>query len=314
MKPIIHISRCLGFEAVRYNGEIIPDNFIEDLKPFVEFKTVCPEIEIGMGVPRQPIHIQRSKDGDHLIQPSTGKDYTSKMTSFAKKRIAALKEVDGFILKAKSPSCGLGDSKIHNEKPNTPILGKRNGFYAEEVKKQFPHAAIASEMQLTNMGIRESFLTQIFLMADFRAIKKHLKMKDLVRFHSENKYLMLAYHEKIMRKLGLIVANNEKLQVEKVFAEYEILLPQIFEKPCKPGTVINVLMHGFGFVSDKLTRSEKTYFLKLLEQYRLKKIPLSTCTAVLKVHAERFKEEYLLSQRFFTPYPEELKNIKDTGH
>lgn len=314
MKPIIHISRCLGFEAVRYNGEIIPDNFIEELKLFVEFKTVCPEMEIGMGVPRPPIHIQKSKDGDHLIQPSTGKDFTTKMTNFAKKRVAALKEVDGFILKAKSPSCGLGDTKFYSEKPNTPALGKRNGLYAEEVKKQFPHAAIASEMQLTNMGIRESFLTQIFLMADFRAIKKHLKMKDLVRFHSENKYLMLAYHEKIMRRLGLIVANNEKLKVEKVFEEYEVLLPQIFEKPCKPGAVINVLMHGFGFVSDKLTRSEKTYFLKLLEQYRSKKIPLSTCTAVLKVHAERFKEEYLLSQRFFSPYPEELKNIKDTGH
>lgn len=314
MKPIIYISRCLGFAPVRYNGEVIPDDFVEKLKPFVEFKTICPEMEIGMGVPRLPIHIEEKKDGTHLIQQETGKDFYPKMMKYTKEKVKSigLTEAEGYIFKAKSPSCGIKDTKYYSEKG--PPLGKRNGLFSDEVIKALPHLAFATEKQLSNLALRETFLTHIFTLASFRELKKHKRLKDLVRFHSENKYLMQAYNEKLMRKLGPIVANNQKLSIEEVFQNYQDILPKVFEKPCKPGPVINVLMHGFGFVSDRLTSKEKKEFLKLLELYRIKKIPLSTCQAVLRAHALRFEEKYLLEQRFFSPYPEELIDLSDSAN
>lgn len=314
MKPIIYISRCLGFAPVRYNGEIIIDKFIEQLKPFIEIKTFCPEMDIGMGVPRSTIRIEERKTGFHLIQPDTAKDFSHKMMKYTKEKINEFShtEFEGFIFKAKSPSCGIKDAKYYGEKPG-PALGKRNGFFSDEVMQSFPDFAVVTEMQLTNFEIRETFLTHIFTLASFRAVKKTNTLKGLIQFHSANKYLMQAYNEKIMRKLGLIVANNQKLKVTELFEQYGELLPKVFEKPCKPGPVINVLMHGFGFVSDRLTTKERKDFLKLLDLYRAKKIHLSACQAVLRAHALRFDETYLLEQRFFTPYPEELIDLSNSA-
>lgn len=305
MKPILYISQCLSFAPVRYNGEMIPDDFIEKLKLFVEFKTFCPEVEMGMGVPRPTVRLELHKNQLHLVQPETKKDFTIPMQQYSLKKLQAITDCDGFIFKAKSPSCGIKDAKIYSEKLG-PALGKRNGFFSDEILTAFPSHAIASEKQLLNEEIREKFLTQIFMTARFRTLKSKSKLNELINFHAQNKYLMLAYNEKTMRELGSITANKNKLTSAEVFSQYEEKLKTIFLKPLKRGTMINVLMHGFGFVSDGLSPKEKKSFLLLLEKYRAKKIPLGTCLAVLKTHAERFGEEYLLSQSLFSPYPDEL--------
>lgn len=153
-KPVIFSSRCLGFARCRWNGEILSDKLIEKLKPYVTFITVCPECEIGLGVPRDPIRIVSQQGSYRLIQPNTGKDLTEKMSAFVSGYLASLKAVDGFILKDRSPSC------------------RPSGFFGRGILKRFPDAAVETEARLRDPTIREHFLTKVFTAA----------YKDLIQF------------------------------------------------------------------------------------------------------------------------------------
>ena len=207
-KPNVVISRCITFAPVRYNGQLIPDLFVEKLKPFVNFIPVCPEVEIGLGVPREPVRIVLVNGERRLIQPATGSDFTKRMEDFAESFLSSLGDVDGFILKRGSPSSGLRNVKIYATVEKSAPVGKGPGVFGGAVLERFPSLAVEDELRLINIKIREHFLTRIFTFAGFREIKKSGKMKDLVRFQSENKYLFTAYNQKELRCLGKIVANQ----------------------------------------------------------------------------------------------------------
>jgi len=142
-KPRIFASKCLGFAACRWNGVAISDPFIESLKERVDFITVCPEVEIGLGVPRDPIKVVSKNGKLRLVQSGSGRDVSGEMKDFTDKFLGSLGEVDGFILKAGSPSCGIG------------------GFFGSGVLARFAHLPVETEERLTNPGIRERFLEKI---------------------------------------------------------------------------------------------------------------------------------------------------------
>jgi len=313
IKPIIVISKCLGFDHCRWNGEIIPDDFVETLKPFVEYRTICPEVEIKLGVPRDPIRIVTQKKQLRLMQPATGKDLTDKMNSFSDSFLDSVKSVDGFILKFRSPSCGLKNVKIYPGLGKTGSVGKTKGFFGNKVIEKFSHLPIEDEGRLRNFSIREHFLTRIFTLARFRKLKSSGKMKDLVKFHSVNKYLLMAYNQKALKALGKIVANHEKKPLKQVLEDYETnFYPAFFRAP-RFTSSINVLMHALGYFSKELKSGEKSFFLDTLEKYRNAKVPLSVPVNILKSWIIRFDVAYLADQAFFEPYPAELVEITDSG-
>ncbi len=313
-RPTIVISQCLGFAACRYNGVTIPDPFVEQLKPYVTYLPVCAEVEIGLGVPRDPIRIVLINNEPRLLQPATGADVTEKMRAFAATYLTALTEVDGFILKGRSPSCGIKDVKVYRGvEKGTASTNKGRGFFAQAVLERFGHLPVEEEGRLTNFTIREHFLTRLFTLADFRAVKATGSMGELVRFHSDNKLLLMAYSESQLRLMGPLVANREKKPPAEVIAAYETHLWKALAHPARRTAGINVLMHALGYFSDKLTSAEKAYFLDALEKYRAEKVPLSVPVSLLGVWIARFKEPYLSRQTFFAPYPEELVTISDSG-
>ena len=130
-KPVIVVSKCLEFEACRYNGERISSSFIERLEPHVRFRPVCPEVEIDLGTPRDPIRIYLQGESKSLYQPGTRKHLTQDMNAFSGQFLGALKEVDGFILKAKSPSCAIMDAKIFPAPASTGHIAQGSGLFAE---------------------------------------------------------------------------------------------------------------------------------------------------------------------------------------
>jgi len=312
-KPILVISKCLGFEHCRYNGLIISDDLVNSLKDHVEFRPVCAEVEIGLGVPRDPIRVVNVGGESRLTQPSTGSDLTEIMQNFAQTYLDSIVKVDGFILKSRSPSCGIKDVKVYSNKGDNMVLGKGSGFFGGEVLKRFPHLAVEDEGRLSNFRIREHFLTQIYTFASFRKIKAENTMKALVRFHSQNKLMLMAYNQTQMRELGRIVANSEKRAIAEAIGDYEAHLYQAFNSIPRYGSNINVLMHGLGYFSESLTHEEKAFFLDSLEKYRAKKVPLSVPLAILRSFIVRFKEDYLMQQTYFEPYPEQLMEITDSG-
>jgi uncharacterized protein YbgA (DUF1722 family)/uncharacterized protein YbbK (DUF523 family) len=311
--PRVVVSRCLGFEKCRYDGSVISDPTVPMLKPHVEFITPCPEKEIGLGVPRDPVRLVQDNGEKRLFQPATGKDVTDDMRSYIDQFLDGLGEVDGFILKHRSPSCGLSNVKIYygfDEKVNH-FRGK--GMFGEAILSSHGSLPVEDEGRLRNFSIREHFLIRLYTMASFREFKQNPSMRGLVDFHTNNKFLFMAFNQESMHELGRITANHEQQPLEKVIGSYEVLMRKMLASMPRFTSWINMLYHAFGFISDGLEKQEKTFFLNAIEEYRDERIPLSTLIKLLKSYALRFNQDYLLRQTFLNPFPLDLVQITDSG-
>lgn len=315
IKPKVVVSKCIEFEYCRYNANIISSDLVKLMKDYVEFLPVCAEVEIGLGVPRDPIRVVGTDDDMRLMQSSTGKDYTKQMTEFANSFLTSLEAIDGFILKSSSPSCGIKHTKhLAGIEKGSPKIGKGPGFFGRAVMQHYPNKAIETDGRLRNFRIREHYLTKLYTLTRFREMKEQGKMKDLVNFQSHNKFLFMAYEQNEMRLMGRVAANIDHLPADEVFSKYEKILNQMMKYPPKFTSNINVLMHMLGYFKDELTPEEKSFFLDELEKYRAGWIPLFVLTSLLQSWVVRFDQDYLRNQTFFEPYPEELMtfDIKDT--
>ena len=312
-KPVIVASKCLEFEPCRYNGQVISLKLIKRLEPYVTFIPVCPEVEIGLGVPRSPIRLVSSNGQTRLIQPATGVDMTEEMQGFSDKFLDSLPEIDAFILKSRSPSCGNKDVKIYPSTGKVAATSKGSGLFGGAVSNRYPHLAIEDEGRLNNFTIRERFLTKIFALARFRETKAAQSAKALVHYHTVNKLMLMSHNQREMRTMGQIVANHEHRPLAEVVGDYENHLRQALFKSAKKTSNINVILHAFGHFSKQLTSAEKAFFLDNLAEYRAGKIPLSSVQSVIGSWIVRFKDEYLNEQTFFEPYPKDLIEISDSG-
>jgi uncharacterized protein YbbK (DUF523 family) len=230
-KPVVVVSKCLGFEHCRYDGEMIDAPFVEKLKAHVLFCPVCPEGEIGLGVPRKPIRIVRVDDANTLYQPATGKDLTDPMRSFLATFLASLTDVDGFLLKSRSPTCGVNDVKIYAGFEASYRTSRGSGFLGGEVLEKFSGLPVEDEGRIRNFTIREHFLTRIFTFARFRQVKNSGSMRNLVNFHSIQKLLLMGCNQAQMRILGKIVANYENEDFETIVTCYDEHLKQALATP-----------------------------------------------------------------------------------
>ena len=312
-RPRVMVSKCLGFEACRYNGEVIPNHFLRALEPHVELLTVCPEVEIGLGTPREPVRLvspSGSSDDLQLVQPATERDLSQRMKHFANRFLGSLKNIDGFVLKSASPSCGVKDARYHSSAAGGSFR-KGPGMFARVVLQRFPHVAVEDEGRLTNLRLREHFLARIFTMARLRAVKENPSILALVRFQTTHKLLLKAYSQKALRDLDRIVANQDRQPLKEVVARYEKHLYSALVRAPRYVSNINVLMHALGYVSDRLTAREKAHFLDLLQKYREHRLALSTPVGVLKSWLIRFDVESLLQQVYFEPFPEALVSLLD---
>jgi len=313
VKPVVFISKCIEQLPCRWNGAIIASAEVKQLLPFIDLKTACPEADIGLGIPRDPIRLELHGEEIRLVQPSTQRDLTNEMTLFSEDLCRGLKDIDGFILKSKSPSCGFKEVKIYANANSKTKSGYGAGIFGQMVMTHFPHLMIEDEGRLTNLKIRDHFLTAIFTLARFREIKKNLKMADLVAFHASHKFLFLAYNQKQMRVLGKITANLDKRPIEHVFEDYQLNLRLVFKTQVRIKNVLNVWMHIMGFFSEQLNSAEKQNLLDKMDEYVSDTVPASVVTELLYSLCIRFNHGYLLNQYFFKPYPKELMNIHDSA-
>jgi uncharacterized protein YbgA (DUF1722 family)/uncharacterized protein YbbK (DUF523 family) len=307
------LSKCLEIDACRYNGQLIRAPFVLSLMPFVDLKPVCPEVEIGLGIPRDPIRLVRLGSSVSLVQPTTGRDVTADMQAFNDSYLSGLGEVDGFILKSRSPSCGIKDTKIYAGEDGKQPSDKGPGMFGGAVLERFPLAAVEDEGRLTNFRLRHHFLTKLFTRAAFRELEARPSMAALVQFHAENKLLLMAYHQSELRALGRIVANPDRRPIDAVLADYEVHLAHALERPPRNTSNINVLQHALGYVSDGLTAAEKRHFLEALDEYRARRMSLSPPLLLVQSWIARFEESYLAQQSYFEPYPAELMDLRDSA-
>jgi uncharacterized protein YbgA (DUF1722 family)/uncharacterized protein YbbK (DUF523 family) len=311
-KPNIFISKCLGFDNCRYNGQMINDDFVENLKPFVNIINSCPEMAIGLKVPRDPIRVVSENNEFKLYQPKTEKEFTKEMNDFADSYLNSLNYIDGFLLKSGSPSCGYKNVKIYNGTSKVTGSMKGAGIFGGKIKKLFPYSPVEDEGRLHNYRIRDNFLTRIFINADFRKVKESNSLKELIAFQSRNKFLFMANSQKYSKILGKIASNGEGKDIKDIFNEYEEILKLAFEKLPKYTSNINVLMHAMGYFSEYITKEETELILDSLKKYQMKKLTISTPMLLVKSYIVRFNITYLLEQTYFNPYPEDLIMLEDS--
>lgn len=308
MKPKILVSKCLEHDNCRYDGSMIKSDFIHTLKDHVEFVTVCPEVAIGLTIPREALRIVK-ENTLKLVSSYKGADHTDDMQSFAKDFASHL-EVDGAILKNRSPSCGIGDVKVYGSTGKVPCLSeKTTGLFGAEVIRQYPELPIEDEGRLRNYQIREHFLTRVYVMHEYRDVHKSRNIKKLIDFQSRHKYLLMAYHQQLQKTMGQCVARND----DETFDDYHKLLSQALEHHLETTRSINMMMHIFGYFSNQLTSQEKVYFDEQLSLYRHHKIPFSSMMSILYTWVLRFNVDYLMNQSIFRPYPIEIMDRTDSG-
>lgn len=163
------LSRCLELAACRYDGAGIRSEVVRLLGPYVEWVPVCPEVEIGLGVPRPPIRIEAAgseESGLRLVEPSTGRDLTDRMLGFARSFADGMGDVDGAILKSRSPSCGLGDVKVH--RGGAVASEEGTGMFAAVLRARFPELPMEDEARLLDPSVRRAWLTRVFERAGLR--------------------------------------------------------------------------------------------------------------------------------------------------
>ncbi|HUT54938.1 MAG TPA: DUF523 and DUF1722 domain-containing protein [bacterium] len=305
-RPIVAVSKCLEFEACRWNGGKARADLVRRLMPHVSFKPVCVEAEIGLGVPRKPTRLVMVRGLPRLLQPATGKDVTDSAVRFTRNFLDSLPEVDGFIFKSGSPTCGLKNIKVHADPEKDLIVRKAHGLFAAEVMDRFPHLPVEDDAHLINSRQREHFLTRLFTIARFRALRKAPSLGGLVKFHTHNELLLTAYHHQEMQSLERAIARRDQLPAMEIMLNYEEGLYRALAKPPPTSSLVNAFMYAFGCFKEELAPAEKQSFLDLLEKYRRGQAPIWALRIMLREWADRHGVYYLKRQTILHPYPRDL--------
>jgi uncharacterized protein YbgA (DUF1722 family)/uncharacterized protein YbbK (DUF523 family) len=317
VRPVIWVSRCLGFAACRWNGLQIDDAFVALLKEYVDFVPVCPEVEVGLGCPRSPIRLVKG-DGEgesvRLLQPSTGKDITAKMQGFADEFLRTHPLPDGVLLKGRSPSCGPLNVKIYHKIDEGNVVRNGAGLFAQTILDAHSTLPVEEEGRLHGFAIREHWLARIYAGARFRMeVEANPSIAKLVAFHSAYKYLLMACNQTMMREMGRTVAHSKGVPIAVLTADYRSQLQACLAKPFRQAGLINALEHVYGYFKKGLNESERRFYFDTIEEFRRGGLPLSVPIGLLHSWALRFEECYIEKQALLRPYPQALDSVTDSG-
>ncbi|KLK88508.1 cytoplasmic protein [Methanoculleus sediminis] len=308
-RPRLVVSRCIEFDPCRYDGSKIPSPTVARLKEYADCIPVCPEVEIGLGTPRATVRIVRIGGSDRLVQPATGRDVTEEMTAFAARFLDSLPPVDGFILKGGSPTSGTRNVRVYPSMEKSAAIAKSAGFFAREVLKRYPDLPVEDELRLNNARIRDHFLSAVFTLASFRGIAATGNREALVRFHTDNKLLLLASSQKMLREAGRLVADRAEVGPGELFLRYRRMLSIALARAPRYTGNVNVLQHALGYFSDRISDEERAYCIGLIDRYRYGHATLAEPRGLLRSWVIRFQEPHLMHQSFFAPYPAELVDL-----
>jgi uncharacterized protein YbgA (DUF1722 family)/uncharacterized protein YbbK (DUF523 family) len=299
------ISACLLGQNVRYDGGHKLDRYLTDtLGQYVEYVPVCPEVECGLGVPREAMRLVGNPESPRLVTVRTNQDLTDRMLIWAKKRVEEIERegLCGFIFKSDSPSSGMERVKVYNEKGMPEKAGK--GMFAKTFMEHFPLIPVEEEGRLHDPKLRESFIESIFTLKRWREVVQGKKsLGNLVAFHTQHKLLTLSHSEKHYRAMGKLVAEGKKFPLNELYARYETLLMEALKLKTTVKKNANVLQHMMGYFKEQLSKDEKQEILEILDEYRNGYIPLIVPITLINHYVRKYKEDYLRQQVYLNPHP-----------
>ena len=304
----IGISACLLGDEVRYDGGHKRNAFLAgELGPFVEWVKVCPEVEIGMGTPREAIRLTAQEGRIRLIAVKSGTDYTGKMDAYAARRVEALarERLCGYVLKKDSPSCGMARVKVHGDKGPPARTGV--GRFAAALLERFPDLPIEEEGRLADARLRENFIERIFAYRRLRDLfDSRWTVGNLVTFHTAHKLALLAHSTTAYTQLGRLVARAKSLDRDAVRGDYRRGFMNALAIVATRARHVNVLQHMAGYFKKSLDAASRDELRATIEDYRLGLLPLVVPVTLLRHHVRRHGVSYLADQIYLSPHPKEL--------
>jgi len=307
-KITLGISSCLLGNPVRYDGGHKLDHFLTDtLGNYVDWVPVCPEAAAGFGIPREVMSLEGHPGAPRLRTVWTGIDLTGPLQRWIKGELKALKEIDisGFVFKARSPSCGVRDTKVFDATCRVRSIGP--GLFAKAVKERFPFLPIEDEGRMHDPGLRESFIERVFVYRRWQEyIKEDGSLGGLVAFHSDHKYLLMAHSQKHYSALGKMVAASKKMRRSELHTEYLSALMEGLQLIATPKKNANVLQHMAGYFKDTLSAGEKKDLREVIANYHDGLVPLIVPITLLRHYVRKYQEDYLARQFYLNPHPLEL--------
>lgn len=307
-RPRIGISACLLGERVRFDGGHKHDAFLTDtFGKFVEWVPVCPELEVGMGVPREAVRLVGNPADPEIIAERSGRDWTAAMKRYALKRTKELVQLDlsGYVFKKNSPSCGVERVRVYTPKGMPNKQGR--GLFAAAVMEHLPLMPVEEEGRLTNPLLRENFIERVFSYHRWQATAAQARsVAALVDFHRRHKFLLLAHSERHYRRLGRMVAQAKQQPIGDLYRRYSEIFMAALAVPATVKKHRNVLEHMMGYFSKELSPAERKEWLEIIRDFHHQLIPLIVPITLARHYVKKYDVEYLSDQVYLNPAPKEL--------
>jgi len=304
----IGISACLLGREVRYDGGHKHDTFITGtLGRHFTWVPVCPEVEIGLGTPREAIRLVGDPATPRLVGTKTGVDLTERMTAYARDRVRELADLglSGYILKRASPSCGMERVKVYAE--SGAPGGSGRGVFARALLDACPQLPVEEEGRLSDPRLRENFVSRVFTYRRLAALAESgARAADVVAFHAAHKYLLLAHSPTHYRALGRLVAERKGPARGRWLASYAEGVMTALRTLATPRKHVNVLQHILGFFKARLDATDRRELLGLIDDYGRGLVPLIVPITLINHHVARLDISYVRDQIYLRPHPREL--------
>ena len=304
----VGISTCLLGERVRYDGGHKLDHYLTDtLGKHVEYVPVCSEVEAGLGVPSEAMHLEGRPERPRLVTVRSKVDLTERMLKWAKRRVLELEkeELCGFIFKSGSPSSGMERVRVYDEEGR--LAGKGVGMFAEAFIEHFPLLPVEDEGRLHDADIRENFIERMFVYRRWREVERERSRGKLVEFQTRHKLLILSHSPRHATALGRMVAEAKSRPIGRLLADYQERLMEALRLKATRAKHLNVLQHAMGYFKKELSGDEKQELLEVFGQYREGFVPLVVPMTLIDHYVRKYGQGYLKGQHYLNPHPVELQ-------
>ena len=302
----IGISSCLLGEKVRFDGQHKYHWYINEvLEQYFEYISICPEVAIGMGIPRKSVRLVGNVDSPEMIEPGSGKNWTKDMHKYNHRILPKLSELSGYLFKKGSPSCGVFRTKVYQD--NGIPLPHGQGIFAKAFVERYPLIPIEDEGRLNDAQLRENFIKRVFAYHRLKIqMDKKFKRSDWIKFHEQSKYLLLSHSRTHYSTLGNLVANMKHVPAKEFKSTYAKAYMETFKVKSTRKKNMDVLLHILGFMKTQLNSLQKKDLLQVIQSYREGTIPLIVPVTLLSHYIRVFDIAYIKDQYYLNPHPYNL--------
>ncbi|WP_321385515.1 DUF523 and DUF1722 domain-containing protein [uncultured Vibrio sp.] len=305
----VGISSCVLGERVRFDSGHKVSNFVtKELSNYFDFVSVCPEVGVGMPVPRPTIRLISDEERIALVETKNPEnDHTDNMLAYSAKKVDQLQDQQlcGYIVCAKSPTCGMERVKVYS-KHHASKEGV--GLYTQTLMQKMPWLPVEEDGRLNDPVLKENFITRVYCLNDFyQSMSGEPTRGKIIDFHSRYKLTLMAHHPESYRALGRLVAEVARYEIEDFYTEYRLGLMKALSNRASRKNNTNVLMHLQGYFKRVLSKDEKEELATVIHDYRTGVLPLLAPLTLIKHYLNTYPDEYLQKQKYLAPHPQEMR-------